>query len=197
MHGDNRDCKAATATALSHETEHLVHWVVLVQDCSLYRAYPCINQINPCITDVKNDHIRHIYVCLVAIPMSAHYFLLSLCLIFFHVYGNLFWKTSTDFSLNYCGSCLSEKWYTTKISVPHAMLVIFHSVLRNSTSHLVLLRLSHIAITLFLCLTIFFQQVKKRKGFRMKKGECDGGESISFLSAALQPAVLKNKQTYF
>ena len=91
----------------------------------------------------------------------------------------------------------SLKWYATKLSVPYTMLVSFYSVLHTNTSHLVLLRLSHFAITLSLLLTVFFQQVKKREGFRVKKGECEGGESISFLSAALQPAVLQNKQTYF
>lgn len=61
----------------------------------------------------------HIYASLVAIPMSAHYFLLSRSLIFFHVYGNLFWKTSTDFSLNYCGSCHSEVVHHQNLSATH------------------------------------------------------------------------------
>ena len=104
-HSDNRGCKAATTVSLSHDTEHFVHWVVLVEDYSLCRVY---QQISLCITDVKNDCVKHICVCLVAIPVSAHYFLLSRCLFFFHAYGNLLWNTSTDFSLNYSGNWLSE-----------------------------------------------------------------------------------------
>lgn len=61
----------------------------------------------------------HIYVCLVAIPKSARYFLLGHCLIFFHVYWNLFWKNSTDFSLNYCGSWLSEVVHHENLSATH------------------------------------------------------------------------------
>jgi len=91
----------------------------------------------------------------------------------------------------------SPKWYTAKISVPHIILVSFYCVLHINTSCLVLLRLSHIAITLPLRLNTFFQQVRKREGFGVKKGECEGGEYISFFSAALQPAVLQNKQKYF
>lgn len=51
------------------------------------------------------------------------------------------------------------KWNATKISMPHTILVSFCSVLHTITSHSVLSRLSH--ITIALCLTIFFEQVKK------------------------------------
>lgn len=36
---DNRGYKAATTAPLPHDTEDLVHWVMLVEDCSLCRAY--------------------------------------------------------------------------------------------------------------------------------------------------------------
>lgn len=66
----------------------------------------------------------HIYICPLAIPLSAHYIFLSPCLMFFPAYENLFWKSYTDFLLSYCGSCLSEVVHH-QISVPHTMLSQF------------------------------------------------------------------------
>lgn len=67
----------------------------------------------------------HIYVCPLAIPMSAHYILLSCCLMFFHAYGNLFWKSYTDFLLIYCGSCLSEVVHHQNLSATHHVKSVF------------------------------------------------------------------------
>lgn len=118
----------------------------------------------------------HIYVCPVAIPVSAHYFLLSHCLTFF-MFMEIYLEKLPLIFHSIIVVVASMKWYATKISVLCTRLVSFHSVLHINTSHLVLLRLSHIAITLCLHLTIF-QQVEKREGFGVKKGECEGGESI-------------------
>lgn len=55
------------------------------------------------------------------------------------------------------------KWYTTKMSVLHTVLVTFPFVLHSNTSHMVLLRLSWASVlSLYLCVFFFFQQVKER-----------------------------------